>query len=319
MALSRLRRRAGAVLLILLSVGCGPAPQAPGECSRVEILVGFGIGGGTDLFARHLAEPLAAELDVPVNVLNITAGGGIAAFRELQSRAPDGCSLLAVTSDYPILTLYEPDTVRLTELALIARAHTEFGLLLTAAGSGESWPELVARAQRAARPLLIGGVGARSFDRAAVSITLEDLDGRYRYIPYGGSKEMQADLLGGRLDAIYDEFGVMKGMLDSGLVEALLVFHDERIAMLPDTPAVTEYGLNVAPPIWRGVAMRAGAPPATTQRIGAAVASALQSTAYRDYEESRYLHVSGGFLADTDGFSASVRREVGAFRQALSP
>jgi hypothetical protein len=76
-------------------------------CRRVEILVPYEAGGGTDLYARFLAPMLSSKLpgtpDVIVN--NVEGAGAIAGSNQFQERAkPDGCSLIAVaasvTSNY---------------------------------------------------------------------------------------------------------------------------------------------------------------------------------------------------------------------------
>ena len=85
-----LPRRLGWVLACWLLTACDVTPPADDACKRLEILVGFGIGGGTDTFARQLASPLAATAGVPVQVVNLTAGSGIAAYRELLARPSDG-------------------------------------------------------------------------------------------------------------------------------------------------------------------------------------------------------------------------------------
>ena len=310
-------RRLGWLLICGLLAACDVTPPAAEACKRLEILVGFGIGGGTDTFARQLAAPLSEVAGLPVQVANLTAGSGIAAYRELLARPADGCTLLAVTSDYPILSLYEPETIDLDALDFLVRAHAEIGLLLERSGAQGSWPALLEHLRRERRSLLVGGVGARSFDRSAIAIALADQGLRYRYIPYGGAREMQADLLGGRLDAMYEEFGAAKGLLDSGQVEALVVLTENRVEMLPDAATAAELGLPVPPPIWRGIAMRNAVPDDRIAEVAAAVNHALQSETYVAYEQGRYLHLGQGYLGDSGAFSEAVQAEVGLYRDSI--
>lgn len=312
-----LPRRLGWLLACWLLAACDVTPPADDACRRLEILVGFGIGGGTDTFARQLASPLAATAGVPVQVVNLTAGSGIAAYRELFARPSDGCTLLAVTSDYPILSLYEPETVDLGKLRFLVRAHTEIGLLLEQAGHRNSFPALLETVREAQRSLLVGGVGARSFDRSAITIALADRRIRYRYIPYGGAREMQADLLGGRLDAMYEEFGNAKGLLDSGQLQALVVLAKHRVEMLPYAPAAAELGLSVPPPIWRGVAVNGAVPEVRAAELSAALNRALQSPSYVAYERGRYLHLGRGYLSDAEAFADAVAGELGLYRESM--
>ncbi|MEO0398865.1 MAG: tripartite tricarboxylate transporter substrate binding protein [Pseudomonadota bacterium] len=312
--------KAFAGLLAVFGAACGsPAPSneratADARCSAIEILVGFGIGGGTDLFSRTLAGALRKDLGAPVQVVNITGGSGVSAFRELMKRPANGCTLLALTSDYVVLHTLQPKDVDLNRLAPLARAHTELGLLSGRADGPASWDALVALAKAEDRRLLIGGVGARSFDRAAVDITLADAGIAYRYIPYSGAKAMQTDLFGGRLDAVYDEFGVMKPVYEAGAARPFMVFNDEPIALLPDTPTASALGLNVAPSIWRGVAMHWETPGADIDRLALAIGRALQSDSYKTYEAQRRLDLMQGGLSAADFTTAlaSDQREFAA-------
>ena len=323
------KRMLSAILLILLGVsisGCADskttddgranAARADASCRAIEILVGFGVGGGTDLFARNMATGLRRVIGLPVQVVNITGGSGVGAFRELVKRRADGCTLLALTTDYVVLSVLQPEDVDLNRLRPVLRAHTELGLLSTRRDGEVNWAALRENAREEDRKLLIGGVGARSFDRAAVDITLGEAGLPYRYIPYGGAKEMQADLLGGRLDAIYDEFGVMKPMLDAGEARALVVFNEYPVDLLPDTPPARALDLNVAPPIWRGLAIHAETPDTDISRLIDAAQKAMATPHYREYEMLRHLDLMDGAL-DGPAFASALAGERAAFSNAF--
>lgn len=310
----KLRFLLAAVFSVLVS--CDAQPQEKGACRSMEILVGFGAGGGTDLFARHLAEGMASQLNKPVTVINYSAGAGRAAFRELFKRPANGCTILAITSDYVVLSAFQPREIDLSKLTFIARAHIEVGLL-SANGRGlTDWNALILDARKADRPLLIGGIGARSFDRSVVTQALIGTDLRFRYIPYDSTKEMQADLLGHRLDAVYDEFGVMKPLYQSGQAQPLVVLNNDRITPLPDTPSAPELGLVSPPSIWRGVALSAETSDAAVRAIEDLVTTAMMTPAYRQYEQDRGLNLIDG-RADGSTFAVDVMREQMSVINAL--
>ena len=74
----------------------GARAQAPAsaDADAVRLLVGFAAGGGTDVAARLVAEPLARRLGVPIVVENKPGGGGVVAMEELKRSRPDGRTLL---------------------------------------------------------------------------------------------------------------------------------------------------------------------------------------------------------------------------------
>lgn len=297
-------------------VSCGQMPRADESCSAVEILVGFGIGGGTDTFSRTLAQAIRQDLGMPVQVVNITAGSGRGAFRELMKRPADGCTLLAITSDYLVLEALQPEEIDLTRLTMLARAHAELGLLSARHGGPGTWQQVVDQATAQKRRLLIGGTGAQSFDRTAVDIAMKTAGVSYRYIPYNGTKEMQTDLFGGRLDAIYDEYGVMKPLYEAGVATPLLVLSENPPARLSPVPASTALGLSAPPSIWRGIAIHKQTPANIIERLRRSVMNAMQMPVYRDYEASRDLNLLNGFLNGAE-FQRSIDVERRLFQTVI--
>ncbi|MEM8985246.1 MAG: tripartite tricarboxylate transporter substrate-binding protein [Pseudomonadota bacterium] len=307
-------------LLVCLSfaavTGCGAEPRAESECASIEILVGFGAGGGTDIFARTLATGMREHLEKPVRVVNYVGGAGRVSFRELMKRPANGCAALAVTSDYVVLSAFQPQEIDLSKLRFIVRAHYEVGLLSARKSDAQDWASLTAEIKKAGKPLLVGGIGARSFDRAVVATALEKTDLRYRYIPYSSAKEMQADLLGGRFHVVYDEYGVMQPLYRAGQAQALVVLNETRIAPLPDAPAAPELGLAAPAPIWRGLAVSAQTPHPIADAMEKAAMAAMTAPSYRQYETDRRLNLIDG-SADGATFAVDVAKERADVVQAL--
>ncbi|MEM1111383.1 MAG: tripartite tricarboxylate transporter substrate-binding protein [Pseudomonadota bacterium] len=289
--------------------------------------MGFGVGGGTDSFSRSAGRALAAILENPVQVQNYPAGGGVAAYRELLARPADGCTLLALTSDYVVYDNAFPELVDLSKLAYLVRSHREAGLLLarklesdgTAAEtdnekrSGVSFSSLVTRARAEQRTLKVGGTGARSFDRAAIDYAFSGGEIAYRYIPYAGSKTMLMDLLGGRLDLIYDEFGSTKSLIESGSIVPVVAFA-HRVEDLPTpAPLAAVAGLNTPPPIWRGFVVHGATKPSLVEQLLAALDGALNSEDYLRFEKERGLYAPDERLLG-EQFQASIQGESAMFR-----
>lgn len=316
-------RRIGLIVAITgLACACAPtqatdsAPVDIGDCRSIEIVVGFGVGGGTDTFSRNLSLSLAADIAVPVRVVNYPTGGGVAAYREILKRPADGCALMAVTSDYLVLDASEPKLVDISKLNFLVRAHTEPGLLSVKSSRFRAWDDLIENVRVEERSLLVGGVGAKSFDRAAVTIALAPSGIQFRYIPYAGSKQMQADLLGGRLDLIYDEYSAMGPLFEAGEVHPVVSFTLDRLSVLPDVPTSTELGLATPPEIWRGIGVAAETPQDITDDWMRRISIAMDTERYLGYEQSRRLDLTNG-RAFGPVFSGTVEREREQFSTVL--
>src|SRR3954464_8685797 len=89
------------VTALVLSVS-SVAPQARAQddypSRPLRIVVGFTPGGGPDITARHIAQPLSERLKQQVIVENRPGAGGTVAAGMVARDAPDGYTLLSVSS-----------------------------------------------------------------------------------------------------------------------------------------------------------------------------------------------------------------------------
>lgn len=96
------RRCASLALTAILSLAlAGPAAAVDFSGKRIEVLVPYSAGGGTDVYARFLAPLLAEELPGKPTIIirNVSGAGAIAGSNQFQHRAsPDGTDLYALAS-----------------------------------------------------------------------------------------------------------------------------------------------------------------------------------------------------------------------------
>ena len=127
-------RRFGLLILSLI-VSLSPAMSRGGSYPDrpIRLVVGFGVGGPTDIPARFIADKLSEALGQRVFVENKPASGGIVATRDVIARPADGYTLLLCTHFEPInVAAYKDPGFRLSDLApisLIAKYY--YGLALS--------------------------------------------------------------------------------------------------------------------------------------------------------------------------------------------
>jgi putative tricarboxylic transport membrane protein len=286
-------------------------PASALDCRNVELISAWGAGGGTDTFLRMVAEPLSEELGIPVKVINIEGSMGEVARRELMSRPADGCSLVSVDPDVLTTEIEGQTEISLiTHLTPVFRGHVDIGIIHGKAGEFDSWDELVTWAKENSGNLNAGGTGAVGLDRTALEITLSEAGVEdFNYVPYNAAGEMHADLLGGRLHAMYEELGPIGGMVEAGQVKPLIVINDKRLDVLPDTPAAGELGYTIAPSNWRGIAVQAEVPDEIVQQLSAALMKATEDPKYREYERQRLLDLKPDGKLGADDFKRAVIEE----------
>lgn len=286
------------------------------DCRSVEFVVPTGAGGGTDLMARSLAQGFEEASGISAQVVNVSGGSGIVGKQEVLSRPANGCSLLAITLDYVIFEANGVEAASLADMAPVYRAHADVGFLHAGTeGSIGSWDDARAKAE-ADGPLLIGGTGSGSFDEAAIDIMLKDADVDFRYVPYDNPGEMHADLIGGRLDLMYEESGVAAPLIDGNKITPVVVAYTERVDIYPDVPTVEEAGLSVSPPIWRGVAVHGDTSADIVTVLEGHMAAAAKTQAYIDFAKQRGLDIIDGALM-SEAFAESIAEQRAVFTEAF--
>ncbi|MDN2565595.1 tripartite tricarboxylate transporter substrate binding protein [Aquibium sp. A9E412] len=281
------------------------------ECSNVELISAWGAGGGTDTFLRNIAKPLSAELGVPVKVINMEGSMGEIARQQLISRPADGCSLVSVDPDTITTAVDGTTSITLKEhLVPVFRGHVDIGFLHARAGAFGSWDEMVAWAKENPGKLKVGGAGAVGTDRTALETTLAEAGvSDFIYVPYNSTGEMHADLLGGRLDGMYDEMGSVMAMVEGEKIEPLIVFNETRIEQFPDVPAAGELGYEITPSNWRGLAAHADTPDAIVQELSDALMAASKDEDYARYENERLLDLKADGKLGAAAFAEAIAEE----------
>ena len=86
------------------------------------------------------------------------------------------------------------------------------------------------------------------------------------HVPYRGGAPAMTDLLGGQVQALFNDTGSSLPHVKSGALKALAVAMPERLATFPDVPTLIELGYDVQVPVWIVLGTVAGTPPAVIAR-----------------------------------------------------
>src|SRR5215468_2971411 len=94
--------RAGFIGILMFAAACSAVAAEDWPSRPLRILVGFGAGGGTDIAARIIADPLAEILGQPVIVENRVGAGGMTAGNAVAKGPPDGYTALMMSNAHVI-------------------------------------------------------------------------------------------------------------------------------------------------------------------------------------------------------------------------
>ncbi len=271
----------------------------------VRLLVPFPPGGAIDAMARLLAPRLADALGQPVVVENRAGAGGTVGTAAAQST--DGHTLLMVSIAHAVNPALYPRLPYDSAGDFRAVAPVAVVPNLLAVPSDRPWrtqAELVAAARRRPGELTYASAGSGTSIHLAGALFCAMAGVEMSHVPYRGSGPAVADLVAGRVDAMFDSVTSAAPHIASGRLRTLSVTTARRIAAFPDLPTVAEAGVPdfaVAP--WFAVLAPHSVQAGARARVEDAVARALREPGLRE----RFAAIGAGAM---EGDAASLERLI---------
>jgi len=308
--------RSALAALAALTVGAS-APAFAQPAAPIPHPGGRAPGGSTDTLARELAREMGPLLGRTVLVENKSGAGGNLAADAVAKAAPDGNTLLLSFTSHTInATLYPKlpfDPVAdFTPLTMVA---TSPSVLVAHPGlPANNVKELIAYAKPRPGQLnfAIGGIGS-SLHLAGEAFKLRA--GVYIVnIPYRGTAPAVADVLAGNVSLMFAAVGNVRSLVAAGRLKALAVTSSQRLAQLPDVPALAETLPGFESSAWFGLFGPPKMAPELVKRISDAARAAVKSDGMR-----RRIESDGGTpvgSAPTE-FAAFVKADVPRWAQLV--
>jgi tripartite-type tricarboxylate transporter receptor subunit TctC len=276
----------------------------------IRIVATLSAGSQVDILTRIIAEKMSASMGQPIIVENVLGAGGTIAAARVASAKADGYTLLVTPNGHAINpSLYDKlsfDTRKsFAGVSLIAVVPS---VMVTSVAGPKSVADLIAQAR--AKPGAItyasAGVGSASHLAAEQFRTLAMID--VTHVPYKGTSEMIADLVGGRIDFAISPVGASSALIRDGKARALAVTTAERASLLAQVPTLAEAGVaNYRFDFWYGILAPSGTPKAVLERLAAEVQKAL---AQPDVREKFAAQSATPSRVTLDKFDAFVAGEI---------
>ena len=282
-------------MLLAAAIGGAGVVNAQSYPSRpIRVIVPQPPGGGFDLVARLLAEPLSRVMGNPVVVENRPGAGLIVGTEAVAKADADGYTLLlgakpnlAFNAGLYAKLPYDPKSdfvpiglATFNPYTLVARNDLPFNSLKEIFEHARVNPGKLTYAS--------AGNGTGQHITAAVTFHLQGV--QVTHVPYKGAGPAYQDLIPGRVDMFFDNSATAQPQIESGRVKAIVVSAAQRLASLPNVPTVRESGLDFDNETWIGFFARAGTPVPILARLRAdfdkvlampEMASALEKRGYR--------------------------------------
>ena len=256
----------------------------------VHILVGYAAGGGVDIIARLLQEPMKAALGQPIIVENRTGASAMLATGAVAKAAPDGYTLLACASGEVAINhflfkermSYDP-AKELVPIALV-------GIVPCVVVVGEAIPvhnpkELIAYIKANPGKLSFSSSGIGNPQQLAGELMNTMAGTQVLHVPYRGSAPAVTDVATGAVTMSFSSLAAALPLMNAGKIRAVAVTSRERMPQLPDVPPLSEGAPGLAGYEllnWFAIFGTAGTPPDIVERLNGIINSALKDPAISD-------------------------------------
>jgi len=303
----------GLFLAFALALACGESTAQSYPSKPIRFVVGYPPGGSSDILARIVSQKLADRLGQPVVVENRPGADSIIATEYVSKAAPDGYTLLVggignMTILNPDLhdrrLAYDPvkDFIPITLFAtdpLVFAVHPSV--------PATSIKELISLAK--ARPgALFYAAGAPPMQLAAEFF--KKLAGvNIVHVPYKGTGPSVAAAVSREVPLVVVSIAPALAQLRAGKLRALAVTSLKRDSLLPDTPTMSESGLEFEGGIWIGLFAPAGTPSAAIDRFYSELSVILKSESLKEHFASLGYETSEMGLSPAE-FGAFFRAEL---------
>ena len=253
----------------------------------VRIIAGFPPGGGIDISARLMADPLKDALGQTVIVENRTGAAGMLAANTVAKAPPDGHMLLMATSGeiaiaqhlYKEKMLYDPQR----ELAPIALIGVVPCVVVVADTSPVHNPkELIAYAKANPGKLSFSSSGVGNPQQLAGELMNMMAGTNVLHVPYRGAAPAVTDVATGAVTMSFTSLAAALPLINSGKLRAVAVTSKERMPQLPEVAPLSEGAPGLAGYEllnWFGMFTTGGTPQGIVDRLNGIINAALKNPA----------------------------------------
>jgi len=276
-AISRLR----ALALVALFVPVAASGQAAWPNKPVRLISPFAAGGGTDAFARPLAQVLSQNLGQQFIVDNRAGAGGTVGADIAAKAAPDGYTFLVGAVHHTIaVSVYaklpydlEKDLVPVTMVAMVPSV-----IVVHPKVPVSSVKELIEYAKANPDKLNFASAGNGTSHHLNGELFKIRTGTKMNHIPYKGAGPAMQDLLAGQVDLMFDGMGTSSPQIKGNRLRPLAVMTATRAPAFPDIPTLQESGVpDFDVTTWYALWAPAGTPPEIVSKMQQEVAKALAS------------------------------------------
>jgi tripartite-type tricarboxylate transporter receptor subunit TctC len=287
----------------------------------VRFIVPYPPGGGTDVIARIVQEPLSRALGQQIVIENRGGAGGAVGTEAAAKSAPDGYTFLFTLSSHTINPLLyklsydvEKDFLSVTTVASLPQL-----IAANTSSPFKTMQDIVSQAKAQPGKIAFASVGAGTPSHIAGELLMLRTGIKLLHIPYKGGGPAVTDVLGGQVPLLFVSIPAAMGFVKSGKLRPVAVTTLKRSGAAPDVPTVAE-ALNIPDyevDSWYAIFAPARTPASMVARMQQEVAKVVQLPEVRQKLLEQGADAVGNTSAELDQtVKAELRKWAALIQQA---
>lgn len=311
-----MKRFLAAISLGILALGAQAQswPEKP-----VTLVVPFPPGGSTDQVARAVGPRLTEKFKQSFLVDNKPGATGTIGATFVQRAAPDGYTFL-VTSLGPLVIVphllkgLQYDALHGFDLITVA-VQSPNVLVVPANSPHKTVADVIAYEKANPGKMSFASAGNGSSDHLTAELFWQQTGTKGVHIPYKGGAPAHTDLIGGQVDASFQNINAVSQYIKAGKMRALAITSAKRSPVLPNVPTLAEAGVpNVEVASWQAIVAPKGLPPAVREKAHAAFVEALKDPKVRE----QFTSIGFEMVTNTpEQFAAFQQQEFARWKKVI--
>ena len=308
---TRTLRRSLTIAALALPLAATAFPVKP-----IEWVVPYPAGGGSDVVARTLAEPMSKTLGQAI-IVNNKPGAATNIGADYAAKAkPDSHVILtadtATLAANPSLYAKLPYNVEKDFAPVGLMARFPMILVVNAGVPVKNLAEFMGWAKKQTDGVNYATPGAGSPHHLATELFRERSALKLVHVPYRGAAPAVQDVVGGQVPFMFVDTASGYPHILSGKLRPIGVASPKRVAGFDTVPTLAEQGLKgFEAYAWQGLVVPAATPPQTVAALNKALLAALETTAVKARFQTLGLEAIPSTPAQMAAYSKSERDKWG--------
>ena len=233
----------------------------------VHYIIAFAPGGESDIAARFQQEVWRKKWSNELIVESRAGAGGALAWSQLNHFAGDGYTIMGTNLPHIVLQPLEGNVQYTTEDITNVNFfnYTPDAIVVRNESPFKTFQDFVAGAKARPGTLNLAGSGTNSANHAAHARLNEAAKIKTVYVPFKGTGDLIASLIGGHVDGAVSYSSL--ALAQKGKVRLLVNATPTRLAYFPDVPTFRELGIDWVDGAYRGIGVPKSTPEDLRKRI----------------------------------------------------